>query len=471
MECHIRKLLTDYGDVCVIWFDGLANHVKYDPERFHHLVHELSPHTLINDRLGEGYDFVTPEQFIPRDGIPARTGKPLAGLDPGGDRFFQLVTSWSRVPLVDRMLLRQVRKYRDGTLELTPVYQEPYPSPERFQPWETCMTMGQSWAHNPRETEWKAPEELVRNLVNVVSRGGNYLLNVGPTARGAFPPEAIERLQYIGRWMQAYHETIYGNTYSPLQGQPWGQATRQGDRIHLHMFEKPSDGRLTVAPFPGQARTVSQFDGQALAFSQAGPQLEIALPAPSSSLDHPVLVVEIDPAEKAWREYSAPAVTTVAPNKYLRDQATASFVINLVINGLIAFFSYRTQGPIPFANAAIDVLITVFIIAFLTSWIVVGLARGEYRKGNIARTSLAVRGWRLPKGAPLRALVIALACALGLGGIVLNGLIYLFSPIELSNWTYIVLKALYTGAGGALASALTILSVVSDESRETGKRP
>lgn len=99
MESHLRKLLTDYGKVAVMWFDGLTNHGKYDPERFHRLVHTLSPNTLINDRLGEGYDFITPEQFIP-SGIPARTGKPNPSMDPGGDAFFRTVSALSTMPLV-----------------------------------------------------------------------------------------------------------------------------------------------------------------------------------------------------------------------------------------------------------------------------------------------------------------------------------------------------------------------------------
>ena len=165
MESHIRKLLSDYGHVSIIWFDGLANHGKYNPERFHKLVHSLSPDTLINDRLGDDYDFVTPEQFIPKEGIPIRTGKPPAGIDPGGDGFFSLVNSLFNVPGLQSWLRKQLKKYNDGTLELTPVPQEAYPSPERFQPWETCMTIGQSWGYNPHETNWKSADQLIRNLV------------------------------------------------------------------------------------------------------------------------------------------------------------------------------------------------------------------------------------------------------------------------------------------------------------------
>jgi alpha-L-fucosidase len=85
MDSHLRKLLTDYGKVSVIWFDGLVNHAKYDPPHFHRLIHELSPETLINDRLGDDYDFITPEQFIPMAGIPVRTGKPPAANGPSGE--------------------------------------------------------------------------------------------------------------------------------------------------------------------------------------------------------------------------------------------------------------------------------------------------------------------------------------------------------------------------------------------------
>ena len=82
MESHIRLLLTDYGEVSVLWFDGLVNHAKYDPTRFHQLVHDLSPKTLINDRLGAGYDFITPEQFIPKAGIPVKPGNHHRGMIP-----------------------------------------------------------------------------------------------------------------------------------------------------------------------------------------------------------------------------------------------------------------------------------------------------------------------------------------------------------------------------------------------------
>jgi len=464
MESHIRKLLTNYGDVAIIWFDGLSNHGKYDPERFHKLVHELSPNTLINDRLGDDFDFITPEQFIPKKGIPARTGKPNPSLDPGGDGFFKLVSSLSTTPIIGGWLRKQVKKYGDGTLELTPVHQEPYPSPDHFQPWETCMTMGGSWAYNPKETSWKAPIQLVQNLVNVVSRGGNYLLNVGPTSRGTFPPESIERLKYIGRWMNTYNQSIYGATYTPLQGQPWGQATRNGDKIYLHIFDWPADGKLSVENFPGSARTVRLFAGDPVIFTQRGETLEIALPAQGPDPDVSILTVEIDPAERGWSAFNEPIPATVEPKKYIKDQATASFIINAVLNGAIAFCAYSFYEHFSYYEVAKDILITVFVIAFLTSWIMVGSARNEYKKGNLALHPSKRRGLHLPKSAFLRGLLIGAVCTILWGGL-LSGLVYLVSPAGMGNWAYAFLKTFFTGVSGAFASALTVLSVVSDKNR------
>ncbi len=466
MESHIRKLLTGYGEVSFIWFDGLTNHGKYDPPRFHKLVHELSPNTLINDRLGDGFDYVTPEQFIPKVGIPAKTGKPPAGLDPGGDSFFNAICFLFKVPIIRGWIRKQMMKYSKGELELTPVHQEPYPSPERFQPWETCMTMGQTWAHNPNETKWKSPQDLVRNLVNVVSRGGNYLLNVGPTAQGVFPDEAIDRLQHVGKWMNTYNAAIYGNTYTPLQGQSWGQTTRKDDKLYLHVFEWPENGKLVIDSFPGIAREISDFSGESLQFTQKNGGLEISLPPPSPDPDVSVLVVEIDSTEPGWRNFSAPAVTTTPLGKYVKNMAVFSGWVNAFLNGLIAFFTYRTHTGIPFNEAAVDIPITVFILVFLVTWLTVGSVRKEYSKGNITKGLSSRRSFKLPKNAALRALIFALAGSILWGGF-LDGFLFLITPDGFSNWGYILTKTLYTGLTAALATIAIIFSVANDENRRS----
>ena len=464
MESHLRKLLSDYGKVSIIWFDGLSNHGKYEPERFHQLVHDLSPDTLINDRLGNGFDYVTPEQFIPKQGIPARTGKPAPGLDPGGDGFFRLVCTLFNIPLLRGWIRRQMQKYADGTLELTPVHQEPYPSPERFQPWETCMTMGQTWAYNPNETVWKSPETLIQNLIQVVSKGGNYLLNVGPTDRGVFPPEAVERLKAIGNWMDENHAAIYGNTYTPVQGKAWGQATRKDDKVYLHIFEWPENGKLLVDPLPGTASEVCYSPGEVLAFTQQNGKLEVQLPEQEPGGPVPVLQVGIDPDQPGWSAYSPAEVLTVSPMQFIKNQAKSSAIINTVGNGLIALWSYWSRGPIPFAETSIDILITVAIISFLTAWILIGSTRGEIRKGNIALSDEESRKLKFPKSSALGALLVMLVCVIVYGGL-LVGLAYLFSPIEIGNWAYIIFKAFYTGGTGAVTAALAIWAVVHEKKR------
>jgi len=466
MESHIRKLLTDYGEVSVLWFDALVNHGKYDPPRFHRLIRSLSPNTLINDRLGDDHDFVTPEQFIPKSGIPVRTGKPPAGVDPGGDGFFRMVLSLMKVPGLRSVIRRQIEKYADGTLELTPILQVPYPAPDRFQPWETCMTMGQSWGYNPLETTWKDPGKLVRNLVEVTSRGGNYLLNVGPTDRGTFPPEALERLQYIGKWMEKNGDSIYDSTYTPLQGSSWGRATRKGNTIYLHIFEWPLSGKIEIEPFPTKVQAVSLLTGERLAFVQEENKLEITTPSQSPDADVSVLAVDWAGSENGLTIFSPVRETKTTLRNYIRSQTLASGLINSFLNGIIAFYSFRMRTHIPAIEAAVDILITVAIITYLVSWITIGGARTEIIKGNLSTLWKGWHGLRLPKSAALGAVVISIACVLFFGGLFLNGLIYLAAPAGFTNWAYIVVKTLYTGASAAFASALTILCVVSTEERK-----
>ena len=157
------------------------------------------------------------------------------------------------------------------------------------------MTMGKTWAFNPNETQWKDSDELLHNLVRVVSRGGNYLLNVGPTPEGTIPSEGIERLQQIGQWMKRNGEAIYGTTYTPLQGQRWGVATRKGNTVFLHLFEWQTETPLLIPDFPGQVRSVSFISGEPLDYSQVSGNLEIVLPSgPWTDTAVPVVVAEVD---------------------------------------------------------------------------------------------------------------------------------------------------------------------------------
>lgn len=465
MESHLRKLLTDYGEVSIIWFDGLCNHAKYDTQRFHNLIHDLSPGTLINDRLGDDYDYVTPEQFIPTKGIPVKSGKPPSGDGIESEKFFRTVLTLFKIPIIRGWVKRQMRKYAAGTLDLAPLAQENYPSPKHFQPWETCMTIGQTWAYNPDEKEWKSPQKLISNLSTVVGHGGNFLLNVGPTDLGKFPPEAIERLGYIGKWMAINSKAVYDTEYTPYNNIEWGTVTHKKDKVFLHVISWPLDEKLAISNFPQKVTGVSLPDGSALNFTQKDNNLEISIPknAPDDSVS--ILTVQLEKAEKQLCEYTKPQPMGKALDKYIRTSAIASAVINGIANGLIAFFSYRLKTSVAAFDAGIDVLVTVAIIAFFTSWLVVAGTRKDIEKDKVALPALKNEIQKRPMNSALKAAIIMLGCTIVFGGL-LFGLINLVLPGGFSNWGYIVFKTIYTSATGALAVFVSIKSVIREK---TGK--
>ena len=289
MEGHLRKLLTDYGQVSTLWFDGLSGHDKYDPPRFHGLIRELSPSTLVNDRLGESYDFVTPEQFIPRRGIPIK--HKLSRLSDG---HLRVLLSLIKAPGTNTLLKKLANKYAEGDLQLANVPTASYPSPEKFQPWETCMTMSRTWAHNSTDKEYKPAALLLYNLVEIASKGGNYLLNIGPSPQGTFPPEAVERLATIGAWMAVNGKAIHGTTYGPLQHLLFGRTTAKEDSVYLHVWDWPSSGRISLGAMPGEVAEVTLLAGhEPLSFKQSGNHFTIQIPSQPPDPFVSVLVIRL----------------------------------------------------------------------------------------------------------------------------------------------------------------------------------
>jgi alpha-L-fucosidase len=193
MKAQLRELLTNYGPIDILWFDGqwestwTASHGR----DLYAYVRSLQPNIVINNRVGgKSGDFGTPEQEIPATGQP--------GLD-----------------------------------------------------WETCMTMNGNWGYNRADRDFKSTQTLVRNLVDIASKGGNFLLNVGPTAEGEFPAESVERLTEIGDFMRVAGESIHGTSASPFPVLPWGRCTQRRldavtTRLYLHVWERPADGVLVV---------------------------------------------------------------------------------------------------------------------------------------------------------------------------------------------------------------------------------
>jgi len=185
-----RELLTEYGKIDIMWFDfsypqnpdGGKGKDDWQSEKLMAMVRELQPGIIVNDRMGIGGDIKTPEQVQPREWVKV-DGKPVV--------------------------------------------------------WEACQTLNGSWGYDRDNLDWKSVDMLVRMLVDTVSKGGNLLLNVGPTARGQFEPKALERLKGIGDWMRFHNRSIYGATQSEFPTPRDCRLTQRGDRLYVHVFTWP----------------------------------------------------------------------------------------------------------------------------------------------------------------------------------------------------------------------------------------
>jgi alpha-L-fucosidase len=287
MEAQIRFLLTHYGRISILWFDGLFDHDKYDPDRFHRLIRKTSPQTLVNDRLGGSGDYATPEQGVP----PAVPVRPTAE-NPRphvSTRQFLGLMRLLRVPLLRGLIKRAAAARERAGTPLQSMPTAVCPSPEEFQPWETCMTMNGSWGYCPADRRWKSTDALIRTIVDVASKGGNLLLNVGPRPDGTFPEEAVERLRDIGAWMRVNGEAIYDSTFGRLQGAPGLRATSKDQALYVGITSEPAGGTLALDLGSPPQEVALLGSGEAPTWEHHDGTLEVLLPAAGSSLSPRVL--------------------------------------------------------------------------------------------------------------------------------------------------------------------------------------
>jgi alpha-L-fucosidase len=155
------------------------------------------------------------------------------------------------------------------------------------------MTMNTTWGYSDHDHAWKSDEALVRNLIDVASKGGNYLLNIGPKGDGSIPEESVRSMRAIGRWMKTNAESIYGTRASEFANLPWGRSTTKGKTRYFHVFDWPADGRLVVPGLTSKVRSARLLGGGPLKTESGAAGLVINLPGRSMDPIASVVAVEV----------------------------------------------------------------------------------------------------------------------------------------------------------------------------------
>ncbi len=234
---QVKEILENYGKVDILWWDTPFGMTEEAAQMLQNVVDQY-PQMLTNNRLYQHCpgDFITPEQHLP----PTNLG-----------------------------------------------YE-----------WEVCMTMNTSWGYKHYDDHWKSSERLIRMLVDVTSKGGNLLLNVGPTAEGLIPEPSVERLMEIGEWMAINKESIYGTDSSPFFKLHWGRCTKRktksGTNLYLHVFNWPEDQVLRVPGLKTKVKNVSLLSDKKQVLSSHFEDNDLLINLPNAMPDpiNTVIIVE-----------------------------------------------------------------------------------------------------------------------------------------------------------------------------------
>ncbi len=247
MNSQIRELLTNYGEIGAIWFDGWWDHdqdsVPFDwqLQQQYAMIHELQPACLVGNNHHqvpfEGEDI----QIFERD-LPGENTAGLSGQDI------------SRLPL------------------------------------ETCQTMNGMWGYKLVDQEYKSTETLIQYLVSAAGKGANLLMNIGPQPNGELPATAIERLREMGEWTREFGETIYGTTAGDIPVQPWGVTTRKGNRLFVHIMD--FDGTELELPLECRVKKAFTFaDKTPVRFKRTSNGIKLLFDEAPSGVDY---IVELE---------------------------------------------------------------------------------------------------------------------------------------------------------------------------------
>ena len=206
LKPQVKELITRYGPLGILWFDGewIKEWDEAKGGDLYALCRTLQPSLVVNNRVGKRKttdgDYETPEQNIPAGAIQGRL-------------------------------------------------------------WETCMTMNDTWGYKADDDNWKSDQDLVQKLIDICSKGGNFLLNVGPKADGTIPEPSIQRLRQVGRWLGHNSEAVYGTTQSPWTKHPFnGRCTVKGNTLYVHVFEW--DGPVRLPGLKSRVKSVRLVDAR-----------------------------------------------------------------------------------------------------------------------------------------------------------------------------------------------------------------
>jgi len=248
MRAQVEELLTKYGQIGAVWYDGGWEHTAEELEstKMNRRWRKLQPDILINNRSNTPEDFGTPEQYIPPTGVTDEHGNPIL--------------------------------------------------------WENCITMTSSWwGYDKTEKVFKSVEWLIRTFVDIVSKGGNLLLNVGPKPDGTIQREFAVRLEAMGKWLDKHGEAIYGTTASPFPRLPYDfRATLKSNRLYYFVFNWPQDGVVRVPGLKSEVKkaTLVAKGRPKLACVRDGGDWLIAVPKRAPNRVASVIALDLDGAPR-----------------------------------------------------------------------------------------------------------------------------------------------------------------------------
>lgn len=246
MNNQLTELLTNYGKVGAIWFDGFWDHdedaVPFDwqlgPQ--YELIHRLQPSCLVGNNhhveVHPGEDIQIFERDVPGQNTAGLSGQAI-----------------SRLPL------------------------------------ETCQTMNGMWGYKIIDQNYKSTEELIRLLVRTSGKGANLLLNIGPQPNGELPATALDRLKEMGEWLRANGESIYGTTAGDLEEQPWGVTTRNGNALYLHILDL--DSNTLELPLSCKVKSATVLNGNAVKFKKTKTGVTLTFDEKPSGTDYIVKLI------------------------------------------------------------------------------------------------------------------------------------------------------------------------------------